>query len=143
MGCENSVVTPGISSNTSSICFISSSLESAEVHSSLSFNRMIISPASMGIGSVGISAEPILVTIILISGKRFFNSFSAFVVVSTSWESELPEAMMTCVAISPSSKVGMNSPPNLPNTMNAMSKRTTAIPTTMAFIFKAPSNIGR
>src|SRR3989344_2927900 len=72
MGCENSVVTPGISSKVSSIFSINSSLESADVHSSLSFRRIIMSPASIGIGSVGISAEPILVTIILISGNRFW-----------------------------------------------------------------------
>src|SRR3989344_2927901 len=78
MGCENSVVTPGISSKVSSIFSINSSLESADVHSSLSFRRIIMSPASIGIGSVGISAEPILVTIILISGNRFFCNFFSF-----------------------------------------------------------------
>ena len=46
---------------------------SAEVHSFLSFRMTIISEASIGIGSVGTSPLPILVTTFSTSGKRVFR----------------------------------------------------------------------
>ena len=142
IGWENSVNAPGISDKACSIFSISSSFVSAEVHSLLSFKRIIISPASIGIGSVGISAEPILVTIIFTSGNLSLNIFSACVVASTSWDNELPDAMIKCVAISPSSNVGMNSPPNELKTNKLATNKPMATAIIAALTCSAFSKIG-
>ena len=84
MGWVNSVVTPGMLSRVSSIFSIISSLVLAEVHSDLSFMITMASAASMGMGSVGISALPILETISIISGNLALSICSALVVASIS-----------------------------------------------------------
>ena len=142
MGCENSVVTPGRSSSTFSISCVNSSLVFPEVHSLLSFKIIIISAASIGIGSVGISDEPIFDTIIFISGNLTFNNFSAFVVVSISCESELPEAIIMWVAMSPSSKFGINSPPKFEKINNETANNPNETPIINPLISSAFSKIG-
>ncbi|MNR40882.1 hypothetical protein D3C85_1592120 [compost metagenome] len=77
----------------------------------MSFSTIIISPLSIGIGSVGISPLPILVTMVLISGNLAFRIFSYSVVVFIICERELPVIIVAFKAKSPSSIVGMNSPP--------------------------------
>ncbi|MCY1239581.1 hypothetical protein D9M72_523820 [compost metagenome] len=142
IGCENSVVAPGISCRAFSIFSINSSLVLADVHSFRSFSKIIMSPASIGIGSVGISALPILVTTILISGNLALSSCSALVVASISCESELPEAIIKWVAMSPSSNVGINSPPNELNTNNDTANNPTAAAMIVPLICSAFCSIG-
>ena len=74
---------PGIASISSFIKLAKSSQLSADVHSDLSFKTIIKSPLSIGIGSVGISPLPILVTIVLISGNFAFNIFLCALVYYT------------------------------------------------------------
>ncbi|MNY26731.1 hypothetical protein D3C86_1605950 [compost metagenome] len=72
------MVTPGTSAAAALIFSESSSNDFAEVHSDLFLRLMIISPISMGRGSVGTSLLPILVTIFLTSGKRAFRIPATF-----------------------------------------------------------------
>ncbi len=111
-----------MSSNASAILFANSSLLDAETHSDLSFRIIIKSPASTGIGSVGISPEPILETTCKTSGKLSKSIFSAFVVAFIVFESELPVITRVSTAKSPSSSVGINSPPKFLNTITAITK---------------------
>ena len=69
---------------------MSSSLELAEVHSLFGFKITKISAISIGIGSVGISATPIRLTIFSTSGNFALTIFSIFVVVSIVSVNELP-----------------------------------------------------
>ncbi|MNR07462.1 hypothetical protein D3C85_1235800 [compost metagenome] len=94
----------------------------AETHSFFGFKITIISPASKGIGSVGISALPILVTIFCTSGKLSNRILDAFCVVSMVLFRLLPVSRRVSTAKSPSSNCGINSPPKVPITKTAMAK---------------------
>ena len=71
----------------------------------------IISAASIGIGSVGTSPLPILVTTFSISGNLSNKIFDAFCVYSTVVAKLLPVKTLVSIAKSPSSNAGINSPP--------------------------------
>ncbi|MNL23782.1 hypothetical protein D3C87_1451850 [compost metagenome] len=131
IGCEISILAPGMISISSFMAFAKSSqLWYLPFHSFLSFRTIIKSPLSIGIGSVGISPLPILVTIVLISGNLAFNNFSYFVVVSTICVSELPVIIVALIAKSPSSIVGINSPPIFWKMINAKTKNPREMPKT-------------
>ena len=142
MGWETSILAPGITSISSFIRLAKSSQLSAEVHSDLSFKTIIKSPLSIGIGSVGISPLPIFVTIVLISGNFAFRIFSYLVVVSIICVNELPVIIVALIAKSPSSIVGINSPPIFWKTTNAITNNPTAIPKTTFLICNALSKNG-
>ena len=75
-----------------------------------------MSDASMGIGSVGISPLPILLTTFSTSGN-FDNKMCAdFKHASDEVFKLLPVRTLVSTAKSPSGKSGMNSPPNLDKT---------------------------
>ena len=69
---------------------MSSSFVETVVHSLLGFRITKTSAKSIGIGSVGISATPILLTIFSTSGNFAFIICSTLVVVSIVSVSELP-----------------------------------------------------
>ena len=98
-------LTPVSSSLSFSLIFsINSSLELAEVQLSISFSNTInISAISIGIGSVGISATPILATAVSTSGKFSRRISSIFVETSIASLKPLPGLIKACMAISPSS----------------------------------------
>ncbi|MNX24281.1 hypothetical protein D3C86_542980 [compost metagenome] len=121
---------------------ISSQLRYLPFHSFLSFKTIIRSPLSIGIGSVGISPLPILVTIVLISGNLAFRICSYLVAVSTICESELPVIMVALIAKSPSSIVGINSPPMFWKTIKAKANNPIAIERTTFLNSKAFFNNG-
>ena len=113
MGCWNPKETFGkLSSNFACILLASSSLEEAEVHSSLSFKMIIKSQASIGIGSVGISAVPIFPTTFLTSGKFASKIWDAFPVASMVLVRLVPVIKRVSTAKSPSSSEGINSAPS-------------------------------
>ena len=116
----------------------SSSRLRALVHSFLSFNSIVISHASIGIGSVGISEAPIFPITSFTSGNFFISKSEACVILSIVWLRELPVSNLVSTAKSPSSNVGINSPPNVLKIIRLMINRPTAILTTSNFIFKAP-----
>ena len=124
------------------ILAISSSLESAEVHSSLSFRIIKLSPISIGIGSVGTSETPKRVTICSISGNSSRRSCSILVEVASPSSRELPGFKMIWKAISPSSSCGINSPPILVNMNAAKANNAMAVPSTIFPLFKDLFNRG-
>ena len=69
MGWVNSNRAPHTPSKTAAIFSTNSSRVDADVHSFLGFNSTMTSAASMGMGSVGTSAVPILLTTCSTSGK--------------------------------------------------------------------------
>ena len=107
---------PGISSKAALIFSDNSGNVLADVHSDLSFNITIISLASIGIGSVGTSPLPILVTTFSTSGKRAFNKPAAFCVNAIVVFKLLPDNTRVSTAKSPSSNAGINSPPKVVST---------------------------
>ena len=111
IGCEKPKVTPGTCSKVFCIFSVNSSRVSALVQSFLGFNKMVISAASMGIGSVGISDAPILPITSFTSGYVFINRLDACSILSIVWSNELPTNNLVSTAKSPSSSVGRNSPP--------------------------------
>ena len=125
---------PMVSANASNVL--------AETHSSLSFKMIIKSDASIDIGSVGISPAPILVTIFSISGKRSINNFEAFCVASKVVFNELPLNNLVSTAKSPSSNLGINSPPRPFNNIKAQIKSVIVNPIICFGIFNALINNG-
>ena len=114
MGWVSSMFTPGRTDKASSIAScISSRSQTSSRHVSIGFIETIMSPRSTGMGSVGISAEPIRVTTCRISGNFSNKIFSALPNVSTTWVSDVPCIIEISTVKSPSSSVGMNSPPIL------------------------------
>ena len=87
-----------------------------------------MSPASKGIGSVGISALPIFVTTFVISGKLANKSFTASCVDAIEVFKLLPVKRRVSTAKSPSSNDGINSPPILVNKSTATPNNTTVTP---------------
>ena len=83
----------------------------ADVHCDLSFKIIIISLASIGIGSVGTSPLPIFVTTIFTSGNFDLRICAAFCVLSIVVFKLLPVKTRVSTAKSPSSSAGINSPP--------------------------------
>ena len=124
------------------ILSISSSLSSADTHSSWGFRMTNTSAKSIGIGSVGTSATPIRLTIFSTSGNSAFIMRSTFVVVSIVSLSELPGLSIVWNAISPSSSWGMNSPPILVNIKTVRANMATAIPTIHFPLFKVLTKSG-
>ena len=112
--------------SVSSIISMSSGVDFAEVQSALGFNATMMSARSTGIGSVGISALPMRLTTCFISGNLRFSSVSALPHVSTMHESDVPCAMLISTAKSPSSSVGMNSPPRNLNATRLTANSATA-----------------
>ena len=121
---------PGTCSNTAVIFSESSGKVLAEVHSFLSFKITIMSPASKGIGSVGISALPIFVTTFVISGKLANKSLTASCVEAIELFKLLPVKRRVSTAKSPSSRDGINSPPILDNKSTATPNNITVVPIT-------------
>ena len=103
---------------------------------------MIKSDASIVIGSVGISPAPILVTIFSTSGKRSINNLEAFCVASNVVLIEAPLKTLVSTAKSPSSSLGINSPPRLFNKNKAPIKSAMVKPTICFGIFNAFINNG-
>ncbi|MCY1511285.1 hypothetical protein D9M68_456990 [compost metagenome] len=131
---------PGITASASSILSIISCREDAETHSFLGFIDNSISPFSIGIGSVGISALPIRVTACLISGNLSFNIFSALLKVLTTSVSEAPCIIDISMAKSPSSRVGINSPPIFEKTQIVIANKIKTKLTKATLIFKTLTN---
>ena len=131
-----------MTSKTSAILFAKSSLLDAETHSDLSFKIIIKSAASTGIGSVGISPEPILETTCKTSGKLSNNNFSALVVAFIVLLNELPVITLVSTAKSPSSSVGINSPPKLLKTINEKINKIAVTVTTTTLVRIANFKIG-
>ena len=98
---------------------------------------IIKSAASSGIGSLGMSPVPILVTTFSTSGKRFFMIWAAFCVISIDVCKLLPVNTLVSTAKSPSSNAGINSPPNKPKTTKEIKKRTITVDTRILGIFNA------
>ena len=115
---------------------------SALVHSLLSFKTTIKSQASTGIGSVGISEDPILPMTSLTSGKFSFKTLADFIADSTVCERLLPVNVLISTAKSPSSSVGINSAPKKVKIILLMINKPMAIATTNLFEVNAKFNIG-
>ena len=111
MGCETSMFAPGIFMSSAFILPPNSSVVSLVFHSLLSFKVIIKSALSLGLGSVGISPLPILLTTLMTSGNFSLIIFSYAVVVFIICESEEPVIIVELMAKSPSSNFGINSPP--------------------------------
>ena len=104
----------------------------------ISFSKIIKeSTISIGIGSVGISATPILPTIVLTSGKLEVIIFSASSETLIDSDNELPGFIIICIAISPSSNFGINSPPILEKTTIENTNISTETAITVFLNFKA------
>ena len=131
IGWVNSKLTPGTILMASFIFSTSSSLLSADTHSSVGLRMTKTSAISIGIGSVGTSATPIRLRTVSTSGNSALTMRSILVVVSMVSESKLPGFKMAWKAMSPSSNCGMNSPPILVKTNMVTAKRASAIPTTI------------
>src|SRR5690242_5073255 len=101
-----------------------------------------ISPFSIGIGSVGISPLPIFVTMVFISGNFAFNIFSHWVVVFIIEVNELPVIILVSKARSPSSMVGINSPPIFWKINKATANKPIEIKRTIFLAFNALFNSG-
>ena len=113
IGCWKPNVTPGMCCSSFACIFsASSSLSFALVHSFLSLRIMIKSQASTGMGSVGISDEPIFPITSFTSGKFAFKTLAPRVAASMVCERLLPVKTLVSTAKSPSSKVGINSAPS-------------------------------
>ena len=143
IGCEISASKPGIVFRVSSIFSISSAVVSAEVHSAFGLSATMMSALSTGIGSVGISALPMRLTTCLISGYSAFRSFSALEQLSTICESDVPCDMVISTAKSPSSRLGINSPPRKWKATALMHKSETAPVITSLYRAKTHSRTGR
>ena len=125
MGCKNPKLTPGIEfSKVVCIFSANSSFDSAETHSFLSFKMIIKSHASIGIGSVGISAVPIFPTTCFTSGNLAKRILDILEVVSTVLVRLVPIIKRVSTAKSPSSKEGMNSAPKRLNNKIQLTKST-------------------
>ena len=85
------------------------------------------SVASGGMGSVGISALPVRPTTSFTSGN-FNRIFSTLALFTMLWLSDEPCGRMLWKAKSPSSSVGMNSPPMRENKNTEPMKSATATP---------------
>ena len=142
IGWVNSTSMPGMTDRASLNLSASSSLDSADVHSSLGFNTIITSLSSMDMGSVGTSAAPILVTTCLTSGNCSKRMLSISVVISTVLLRAVPVFNTGWITKSPSSKVGTNSPPMDIYKEMAIAKSTAAKPKTIFLLRRAQSIIG-
>ena len=120
----------------------SSSNVLADVQCFLSFKITIISAASIGIGSVGISPEPIFVTTFKTSGNLSNNIFAVFWVDSIVVLNDEPGNNLASTAKSPSSNLGINSPPIFNNTTNDIPKNTNAVAITVLGKLKTLFRIG-
>ena len=143
MGWEISASNPGMALKVSSIFSISSGVVLAEVHSAFGFSAIMMSARSTGIGSVGISALPIRLTTCLISGYSFLSSFSVLLQLSTICDNEVPCDILISTAKSPSSRLGMNSPPRYLKPTILTQKRATAPVMTSLLRAKTQSRTGR
>ena len=81
-----------------------------------------MSLASIGIGSVGTSPLPILVTTFSTSGNCVLRICAAFWVLAIVVFKLLPVKTLVSTAKSPSSNAGINSPPNVVNIKTAKMK---------------------
>ena len=90
---------------------------------------------------MGISATPILEIIVFTSGN-FVMIFCSFLEASIDSERLLPGLISACIAISPSSNFGINSPPILLKINPATNNNATAPITTPALKRKAMDNSG-
>ena len=143
IGCDISASNPGIVWSVSSIFSMSSSVVSVEVHSAFGLSEIMMSALSTGIGSVGISALPIRLTTCFTSGYSAFSSFSALVQLSTICEREVPCDILISTAKSPSSKLGINSPPRNLNATRLTQNKATAPVITFLFCFSTQLRTGR
>ena len=143
MGWVSSASRPGMFFSVSDIIAMSWSVVFAEVHSAFGFSATMMSARSTGIGSVGISALPIRLTTCFTSGYLAFRSCSALLQLSTICESDVPCAILISMAKSPSSRLGMNSPPkNLKPTPLTQNSATAMVMTSLRRC-SVHSNIGR
>ena len=126
MGWVNSKRAPQTWASSASIRATSSSRVSALVHSDLGLSKIMTSAASMGMGSVGTSAVPILLTTCLTSGNFAMRRCSAWVVMRVISSRLLPVGIESCIAKSPSSRLGMNTLPSCWKTTIAPKKSATA-----------------
>ena len=115
---------PGTSCNASPIFSLNSLNVLADVHCFLGFKITIISLASMGIGSVGTSPLPILVTTFSTSGKRVNSILAACWVEAMAVGKLLPVNTLVSTAKSPSSNAGINSAPKRESNKTAPIKNT-------------------
>ena len=143
IGCEISASRPGMALRVSSIFSISSGVVLAEVHSAFGFRAIMMSARSTGIGSVGISALPMRLTTCLISGYSFLSSFSALLQLSTICESDVPCDILISTAKSPSSRLGINSPPRYLKPTTLTQNKATAPVMTSLLRASTQSRIGR
>ena len=120
----------------------SSSFEEPSGHSDLSFNRIIRSQASKGIGSVGISDVPIFPTTCRTSGNCFCRISAAFSVTLMVLSIDVPGMRRVSTARSPSSRLGINSPPNVKNSARLAENRITATSTTHLLQIIKPESKG-
>ena len=84
------IIKPAYELQSSMMDFVKSAFEDADTHSLLGLRIMKQSAISIGIGSVGTSATPILHSTCFTSGNLDIMIFSIFVVVSMVSVSELP-----------------------------------------------------
>ena len=143
MGCEISASSPGMVLSVSSIFSINSGVVVADVHSALGLRAIMMSARSTGIGSVGISALPMRLTTCFTSGYSALSNCSALVQLSTICDSEVPCAMLISTAKSPSSKLGMNSPPRYLKPTRLTQNRATAPVMTLRRCTSTQSSTGR
>ena len=137
IGWVNSISKSGIACNFSLNKSANSSLEFADTHWLLGLNLIITSLSSIDIGSVGTSAAPILETTCLTSGKLFSKICSILVVISAVLVNDVPVFNTGCITKSPSSNVGINSPPILVNAKTVTNSKPNDKPITAFLFFKA------
>ena len=118
----------------------SSSQVAADVHSDLSFKIIIISAASVGIGSVGISPLPIFPITFCTSGNLFFRICAACIHAFDVVLILLLCSTLVSTAKSPSGNSGINSPPNFVKTNMAITNSETEIPITVFWNFNTLCN---
>ena len=129
---------PGKTLKVSFIFSDNSSMVFAFFHSEGSFNKMIKSQALIPIGSVGISAAPILETIwVTSSGYSFRINFWASSFIFMLCESEAFVCKIISTAKSPSFNSGINSPPNLLKMNRLTVKRSIENPKIIDLLFRA------
>ncbi len=126
--------------NASLIFCDSSSHVSADVHCDLSFKIIIISLASIGIGSVGISPLPVFPTIFSISGNFSNNTCADCIQASLEVRILLPVRTRVSTAKSPSGNSGINSPPKLLNTKSDRINKANDVTNVIFGNFKIRSN---
>ncbi|MNL49962.1 hypothetical protein D3C87_1729380 [compost metagenome] len=102
-----------------------------------------MSLSSIDIGSVGTSAAPILLTTCSTSGKFFRIIFSILVVVAIVFDNEVPVFRTGWITKSPSSSVGINSPPMVANKTTDITNKPIAPKSTFLVFFNAQEIIGK